>query len=497
MQDFVQLSTSNLPLLDAAVRKPSYDRGRVIPAICHIGVGGFHRAHQAVYLDDLLHLPGEKHWGYCGIGLLEQDARMRDVMARQDCLYMVVEASENEREARIVGSMVDYLFAPDAPSAVLDRLSSPECKVVSLTITEGGYYANEATGEFNTDHPDIVADLSHPNEPACSFGVIVEALDRRRRDGLTPFTVMSCDNIQHNGDLARCMMLAYAGHRDRELESWIHDEVAFPNSMVDRIVPATTDAHRTAVLEQFGVDDAWPVVTEPFRQWVVEDNFCSGRPDWERVGVQMTTDVSPYEKMKMRLLNGSHQALCYIGMLLGYETVCEAIADSQIRQLVRALMDQEVTPLLQVPDGVDLERYKDSLLERFGNTAIADQLPRIGTDASARIPKFVLPSISEQLDREGPITCLSFVVASWFCFLAASSEDSKLTVIDPQRARLIRVAAIAGTDPTPFLALDDLFESRLANSQRFRSHLSAMLRNLVEIGPRAALTHVLDHSVKS
>jgi mannitol 2-dehydrogenase len=292
------------------------------------------------------------------------------------------------------------------------------------------------------------------------------------------------------------MMLAYAGIRDQGLESWIRDEVTFPNSMVDRIVPATTDAHCIAFHEKFGIDDAWPVVTEPFRQWVVEDNFCSGRPNWERVGVQITTDVSPYEKMKMRLLNGSHQALCYIGMLLGYKTVCEAIADPQIRQLVRTLMDNEVTPLLQEPAGMDLGCYKDSLLERFGNTAIADQLVRIGTDASARIPKFILPSISEQLDRQGPIACLSFVVASWFSFIVASSEDSKLTVIDPQRDRLIRVAGKAGSDPMPFLVLDDLFESRLANSHRFRLHLSAMFRNLLETGPRAALSHVLEHAAR-
>jgi mannitol 2-dehydrogenase len=496
MRDLVQLSTGNLALLDDAVRKPSYDRDRVIPAVCHIGVGGFHRAHQAVYLDDLLHLPGEENWGYCGIGLLEQDARMRDVMFRQECLYTVIECNDDSLKAQIVGSVVDYVFAPGSRSTVLDRLSSPECRIVSLTVTEGGYYANEATGEFNADHPDIVADLSHPNEPTCSFGVIVEALDRRRRSGLAPFTVMSCDNIQHNGDLAQRMMLAYAGIRDQGLESWIRDEVTFPNSMVDRIVPATTDAHCIAFHEKFGIDDAWPVVTEPFRQWVVEDNFCSGRPNWERVGVQITTDVSPYEKMKMRLLNGSHQALCYIGMLLGYKTVCEAIADPQIRQLVRTLMDNEVTPLLQEPAGMDLGCYKDSLLERFGNTAIADQLVRIGTDASARIPKFILPSISEQLDRQGPIACLSFVVASWFSFIVASSEDSKLTVIDPQRDRLIRVAGKAGSDPMPFLVLDDLFESRLANSNRFRLHLSAMFRNLVETGPRAALSHVLEHAVR-
>lgn len=491
MREPVRLNSAALASIDGEVRRPSYDRRTVVPAICHIGVGGFHRGHQAVYLDDLLHHRTEMPWGCCGIGLLQQDTHMRDVLAAQDNLYTVVEQSASTREARIVGSIVDYVFAPQSPSIALDRLSSPACRIVSLTITEGGYYANEVTGEFDARHPEIIADLQKPHEPRCSFGVIVEALDRRRRASIEPFTVLSCDNVRHNGDLARRMLIAFASLRNTELAAWIENNVTFPNSMVDRIVPATTKAHRAALTEQFGIVDAWPVVTEPFRQWVIEDRFPGGRPEWERVGVQMTNDVDPYEKMKMRLLNGSHQALCHIGMLLGYSTVDEAIADPQILALVRRFMDDEVTPLLVVPTGVDLDRYRSSLVERFSNPAIADQLPRIGTDASARIPKFVLPSIIEQLDRGGPVTCLSFTVASWFHFLAEAGDGARPSVIDPHAARLVDAARRGKSDPSPLLAMADLFDARLCGSARFRDVLTTMLINFNDVGPRETLLRAL------
>jgi mannitol 2-dehydrogenase len=488
----VRLDAGTLGRLPPVVRVPDYDRSQVVPGMIHIGVGGFHRAHQAVYLDDLLHFPGSESWGYCGIGLLEQDTGMRDALHRQDCLYTVLERAGHGTTARVVGSIVDYLYAPDDREQSIARLASPDCRIVSLTITEGGYYLNDATGAFNDAHPDIVHDLAHPQEPRCSFGFIVAALDRRRRAGIAPFTVVSCDNLQHNGDIARRQLLAFAARRDRALHDWIEQEVAFPNSMVDRIVPATTQEHRDVLAREFGVDDAWPVATEPFRQWVIEDRFCNGRPAWERVGAQMTNDVTPYEKTKMRLLNGSHQALCYVGRLMGLEYAHEAIGEISIRRLVQGLMRDEVAPLLQSPPGIDLGAYQRTLLERFANPTIRDQLARIGTDGSARIPKFILPSIAEQLQRDGPIDALCFTVAAWFHYLAGRDDRGRpLTVTDAMSDRLV----VAARQPDPaaraLLDMNDLIDASLARAPRFRNRVTSFLGEFRESGARATLERFL------
>jgi mannitol 2-dehydrogenase len=333
-----KLNEKNLSLLEPSVAVPSYDRSKVGQSIAHIGVGGFHRAHQAVYADDLFHLSGESQWGLCGVGLLKHDARIRDVMLAQDCLYTVVERGAHGEKARIIGSIVNFLYGPGNTQEVIEKLASADRRIVSLTITEGGYYVHQGTGEFDAQHPDIQHDLAEPSEPICSFGYLLEALNRRRTRGMPPFTVMSCDNLQSNGDIIKKMLLAFAELRDPKLHNWLVENCAFPNSMVDRITPATTDEHRTLVKEEFGIDDGWPVMCEPFKQWVIEDHFPLGRPAWEQVGAQMTSDVLPYEKMKLRLLNASHQAMCYIGMLLGYEFAHEAMSDAQISKLVETMM---------------------------------------------------------------------------------------------------------------------------------------------------------------
>lgn len=489
----LHLNQLNLGRIPPDVRVPAYDRSALLPSLLHIGVGGFHRAHQAVYLDDLIDLTGESRWGYCGIGLLPQDVGMRNAMLSQDCLYTVIERSPEGDQARVIGSIVDYLYAPDDRERVLQRLAAPECRIVTLTITEGGYYRNDATGEFQEAHPDIVHDLAHPHEPDCSFGYLLEALDRRRRAGLAPFTVFSCDNLQHNGEVARRMMLAFAELRDPELRRWVEDNVAFPSSMVDRIVPATTDEHRLLAAERFGIADAWPVVTEPFRQWVIEDYFPQGRPSWKWVGAQLTTDLEPYERMKMRLLNGSHQALCYIGLLVGYEFVHEAIGDPTIRKLVRRMMDAEVTPLLKPAAGIDVDVYKRTLLERFANPAIGDSLARIATDSSARMPKFVLPSIGEALRRGSAIDVLSFTVAAWFHFLAGRDDAGQsLTLVDPQRDRLVAAASDPSSGCERLLGLADLIEPSVAQSPRFRQQVQDLVRRFRTQGARVTLERFLE-----
>ncbi len=484
----IPLNRASLKAIAARARVPSFDPAGLPASIVHVGVGGFHRAHQAVYLDDLLAQGGKREWGLFGVGLLPHDARMRDVMRAQDCLYTLVERGAGGDQARVIGSIGGFLLAQDGREAVIEKMASRECRIVSLTITEGGYYVNKGTGQFDEAHADIRHDLEHPHEPTCSFGYLAEALDRRRQRGLAPFTVMSCDNLQGNGDVARRTFLAFAERRDAGLAGWTAGNGAFPNAMVDRITPATTDAHRAMVRETFGIEDGWPVVTEPFKQWVIEDRFPLGRPAWERVGAQMVSDVHPYEMMKIRLLNASHQALCYIGMLLGYRYADETMADADIHSLVEHMMDDEVTPLLPPVPGIDLAQYKRTLLERFANPVLRDQLARIGTEGSARIPGFVLPSILDRLSRGGPMRALTFTVAAWFCYLTGTDDRGQpLPINDPIAEELTRRARAGGEDPRLLLGLRELFGDVLPASPVFVGQVEEHLRALHRQGPRAAL----------
>ncbi|MFZ0708446.1 MAG: mannitol dehydrogenase family protein [Terrimicrobiaceae bacterium] len=483
-----KLNTANLNQLDPKIQVPRYERKQVGQAIMHVGVGGFHRAHQALYTNDLLTRGEDSQWGFCGVGLLKHDARIRDVMLSQDCLYTLVERSVAGDTARVIGSIVNFLFAPDDPQKLIEQMASPSTRIVSLTITEGGYYIDAATGELDAKHPDLQHDLAHPHEPSCSFGYLLEALDRRRLRGLAPFTVMSCDNIQSNGEVAKKMIMAFAELRDPVLANWLTEKCLFPNSMVDRITPATTDEHRALVKEKFGIEDGWPVMTESFKQWVIEDHFVQGRPKWEQVGAQMTTDVLPYEKMKLRLLNASHQALCYIGMLLGYQLVHETMEDSNIRKLVKKMMDEEVTPILSPVPGVDLMEYKQTLIERFANPAIRDQLSRIGIYGSSGIPKFVLPSIEEQLKRGGPIKLLSFTIASWFRYLNGLDESGKeMPMLDPMASKLRERAKSVGKDAHQLLGMREVFNEELANAPAFVKQVSETLSSFYAEGARATL----------
>lgn len=318
---------------------------------------------------------------------------------------------------------------------------------------------------------------------------MLAGLDRRRRESGTPITLLSCDNIQGNGDLLRRHLTACAELRDSELARWIGDNCAFPNSMVDRITPATTDEDRSMVRREFQIDDGWPVMTEAFRQWVIEDRFALGRPRWEACGVQFTDDVAPYEKIKLRLLNGGHQALCYIGTLLGYSFVHEAIGDPAIRKLVQLLMDHEVTPSLAEVPGIDLTAYKGQLLERFANTAIRDRLSRIGYYGSSGIPQFLLPTVREQLARGGPITLLGFVIASWFrCLDGRDDQGRELTLLDPMASKLQTFARRAREDPSSLLLPGDLFGPHLAPSVLFRKSVSDALACFYRHGARETLT---------
>ena len=383
------LTESHLKALPEGVAGPRYDRGSLRTGIEHFGVGGFHRAHEAMYLDRLMNDGKALDWAICGVGVMPADQRMRDVLVAQDGLYtLVVKAPDGTLDARVIGSIKEYLYAPDDPEAVIEKMASPDVKIVSLTVTEGGYNFNAVTGEFVADNPDVQHDLQPGNAPKTTFGLITEALKRRRDRGEPPFTIMSCDNIQGNGHAARRSFVAFANLKDAELGKWVETNVEFPNSMVDRITPVTTDDDRALVRDRFGIDDGWPVVCEPFTQWTLEDAFNQGRPPFEDAGVQVVPDVEPYELMKLRLLNASHQALCYFGYLAGYRLVHDVAQDPLFAEFLLAYMDREATPTLEPVPGIDLDEYKHQLIDRFSNAQVKDTVARAPfscSDASAAV----------------------------------------------------------------------------------------------------------------
>ena len=479
-------SLSQLP-----VPGPAYDRTQVAYGIVHIGVGGFHRAHQALYLDNYLAQNPDSNWGICGVGLLEFDRKMQDVMQSQDGLYTLVERSPAADEARVIGSIVNYLFAPDDHEAVIAALAAPQCRIVTLTITEGGYYVVEGTGEFDASHPTIQHDLEHPDTPHGVYGFLTAALEQRRQQGLPPFTVLSCDNLQGNGDLVKKMLTAFAQQQNPDSARWIEENVAFPNSMVDRITPSTTPADIEMVRDRFAIDDRWPVVAEPFLQWVIEDHFCAGRPDWETVGVQMTDDVKPYEMMKLRLLNASHSLIGYLGSLLGYTYTSEAMADPLICQAVERLMD-EVTPTLPPLPGIQLEDYKQTLIERFANPKVHDQLARLCLNGSDKVPKFTLGSLRDKLEQGGSVTYLSFAIALWFRYLNGTNEQGQPMPIDDPMASLLTEKALMGKDdPTPLLNIETIF-GKLPESSAFVTAVTSHLQQLYAIGTRETASSLLN-----
>ena len=480
----VTLSAGTLPELSVAV--PSYDRSGLTQGLVHIGVGGFHRAHQALFHDRLL-AQGANEWAICGLGALPGDRRMREALDAQDGLYTLVERAPGEEEARVIGSITGYLLAPDDPEAAIEKLAAETTRIVSLTVTEGGYNISDVTGEFDPDNEDVAHDLEAGATPRTTFGLVTEALARRRERGLGPFTVMSCDNLQGNGERAHYAFTTFARLRDPELGEWIEEHVTFPNSMVDRITPATTDADRDAVRERFGIDDRWPVVCEPFIQWVLEDKFCAGRPAYEDVGVQVVDDVEPYELMKLRLLNASHQALAYFGHLLGHEYVHDAAQDEPLRALVRAYMDEEATPTLPPVPGVDLDDYKTTLIERFSNPGVRDTVPRLCAESSDRIPKWLVPVIRRQLETGGEVKLAAAVVASWARYAEGTDEQGQeIEVVDRLRDQVMELGRRAREDPDAFIANRDLFGD-LAEDERFMTAYRETLASLYQRGARETL----------
>ncbi len=487
----MRLSNATLHDLPAEVAGPAYDRNGVTPGVVHFGVGGFHRAHQAMYLDALMNRGEALDWGIIGVGVLPGDSRMRDALKGQDCLYtLVLKHPDGRREPRVIGSLIDYLYAPDDPQAVLAQMVDPATRIVSLTVTEGGYHVNQVTGEFDASDPVIAADVSGKSAPQSMFGFVTEAVRRRRAAGTTPFTVMSCDNLPGNGDVAKKMITAFARLKDPELADWMSEHVAFPNCMVDRITPVTADSDVHSLATDFGIEDTWPVVCEPFTQWVLEEHFTDGRPPFEDVGVQIVADVLPYELMKLRLLNASHQALAYLGYLAGYRYAHEVAQDPLFAKFLLSYMEEEGSPTLPEVPGVDLDAYRHQLVGRFANPEVRDTLARLGAESSDRIPKWLVPVIQANLAAGRSVDRAALVVASWARYAEGRDEQgAPIEVVDRFKDKVMAAAAKQvgeAADELAFLRDPDFFGS-LADDARFTGPYLAHLRSLHSLGARATL----------
>ncbi|WP_102143302.1 mannitol dehydrogenase family protein [Mycobacterium hubeiense] len=471
------MKLSNATLAQIPIAKPAYDRSEITVGIVHFGVGGFHRAHQAMYIDRLLDKGLATEWGICGVGVMPSDRKMADVMAAQDGLYtLVLENPDGSRDARVIGSIVDYRYAPDDPDAVIELLAAPSTRIVSLTITEGGYDI-EGLDRINV------------------FGLLAEALAQRRDRGLASPTIVSCDNIEGNGEVARQAVTAYAERLHPGLAEWINENTRFPNSMVDRITPVTTPDVIASVESDFGISDAWPVVAEPFTSWVLEDSFSDGRPPLEDVDVLLVDDVTPYELMKLRLLNASHQCLCYFAYLAGYRLVHEAAGDPLIAEFLRRYMDSEATPTLKPVPGIDLPSYKQTLIERFANPGVRDTIARLCFGSSDRIPKWLLPVVRANLKTGAPVRLSAATVASWARYAEGVDEEGRPIDVQDQLAQmLVPLARSQHENPLAFIQNTAVFGD-LASHPRFVEAYLWALESLHTDGARATLQRLLREDV--
>ena len=465
-----RLSDKTLEALPSSVAAPRYDRTAITPGIVHLGVGAFHRAHQAVYVDDCL-AAGERDWGILGASL--QSASTADALRPQGGLYTLAERGSGGERLRVIGSIEKVLVAPHDPGKLLDALADPGIRIVTLTITEKAYLRN-AAGDLDAAHPDIVADLADPARPRTAHGFLVEALARRRAAGMAPFTILSCDNLPSNGATLHRLLVQFAARRDATLAKHV-ELVSCPSSMVDRIVPATTDTDRARVSQSLGVEDAWPVMTEPFRQWVIEDDFSAGRPGWERFGVQMVRDVRPFEEMKLRLLNGAHSSIAYLGLLAGHDTVAKSFGDPAIRGFVQALW-AEAAPTLPKDAGLDTTAYTEALTERFDNTALQHRTAQIANDGSQKLPQRIIGTALDRLSAGAGADTLMLAVAAWI--RTAELRGTKLPsghFTDPLDAPLAKIAETAQPAKDTVAAVFAL--SGFAGGSAYR----ATLENLVSI----------------
>ncbi|MEP1386134.1 MAG: mannitol dehydrogenase family protein [Paraglaciecola sp.] len=486
----VKLNSQTLDTLPNQVNKPKYHRNQLSAGIIHIGVGNFHRAHQAMYLHKLFNTGDALDWAIRGAGTKSYDVIMRDKLKPQDWLTTVVELDAKGLTGEICGSMIDFIENDE--TSLIAALTQETIRIVSLTITEGGYYMDDKTGGFDLNHPEIQADIKNIDQATTVFGILITALKRRREQDIKAFTIMSCDNIPHNGNVAKRAVLTMADAIDKELAQWIETHVTFPNSMVDCITPATSKVERERLTSLFGIEDQAPVFCEPFRQWVLEDKFTNGRPPLEKVGVEFVADVAPYELIKLRILNGGHAAIAYPAALLGIELVHEVMATPLISKYLQKLVLEEIIPTLVPVPGVDFQEYFSLIETRFSNPEVRDTVPRLCQDASNRLPKFILPIIAANLEMQQDCKGLALVVALWCRLCAAAAEpESEIALDDQQAARLIKQALLAKHDANAFLQMHDIFGT-LCDNKIFAKHFGTWLTMLWTQGTAKTITQYMD-----
>lgn len=483
----MRLSDATLGALPGVVARPRYDRGSVAPGIVHLGLGAFHRAHQAVATEAALDA-GARDWGIVAASL--RSPGTRDALAPQDGLYTVATRESDDESLRVIGALRGLHVAPEDPAALLAVMADPRIRIASLTVTEKGYCHDPATGALDEAHPDIRHDLASPGAPRSAPGFLVEALARRRAAGIAPFTVLCCDNLPHNGATVRGVVTRLATLRDRGLGDWIGGEVAFPSTMVDRIVPATTEEDRARVAAALGMEDAWPVVGERFFQWVIEDRFPTGRPDWALGGASFAADVAPFELMKLRMLNGAHSALAYLGCLAGHGTVAEASGDPVLAGYLRGFWE-EVAPTVPAPPGVELQDYASSLLARFRNHALRHRTAQIAMDGSQKLPQRLLGPVRDRLAQGRGIAHLALAVAAWIrCLGGVDEAGAPIELRDPLAATLRAALDGAGEDPArrvaAVLGVEAVFGAELPRDPRFAAAVTAAYARILRQGARGA-----------
>ncbi|AYD02601.1 mannitol dehydrogenase family protein [Neorhizobium sp. NCHU2750] len=491
-----RLGNAAVAALPASVQRPTYDRKAVRPGIVHIGLGAFCRAHVMVYTDEVLQ-QGATDWGVIGVDLMSP--AIRDALNPQDGLYTLLSRDNGDDKLRVVGSILDVMVTADQKQEIFDLLMKPEIRIVTLTVTEKGYCQDAATGSLDEKNPVIISDLANPTDPRSVPGFLTEALRRRRDAGLAPFTVLVCDNLAQNGIKVRKIVTRFASLRDAELGRYISENVSFPCTMVDRITPATQDADRQSVASSLGVTDAWPVVTEPFRQWVIEDDFPLGRPEWEKAGAILVEDVTPYELMKLRCLNGSHSTLAYLSVVAGIETIADAMVDEDLPKVIRRLWDDDLIRTLPPVPGTDVVAYTHDLETRFRNTGVRHLTLQISWDGSQKLPPRLLEAASELYASGQNPRVIPLTVAAWMRFLSCRNElGQDYPVTDPHADRLTEIARNAGGDAArladALLSVHEIFGEELPTNGHFRGEVVRHLSNMITHGVRYTIKAFLNEA---
>ncbi|WP_111642769.1 mannitol dehydrogenase family protein [Marinimicrobium alkaliphilum] len=486
-----RLSSATLARVPASIETPRYDRTSLKPGIVHLGLGAFHRGHQAEYTDTVLNQSGGD-WGIIGVSL--RSPAVRDQLAPQNGLYTVVVRDNDERRLRVVGSVTQVMVAPDDPAAVVAAMADPGIKIVSITVTERGYCHDTTTGNLNLGNRDIQSDLASPEAPKTIVGLIVAALRARRAAGHKSFTALSCDNLPDNGEVLKRVITQYAAQLDPALADWIGEHTAFPSTMVDRIVPATTDADRDELTQRLGLRDEGAIFTEPFSQWVIEDDFVDGRPAWENAGAQLVESAEAFEKIKLRLLNGAHSLMAYSGYLAGYEFVHDVMADPAFETMVTQFHAKDAGETVNAPGDFDIEAYKAQLRARFHNTALRHRTFQIASDGSLKLPQRLLYPLREQLERGGAIDIICLAVAAWIRFATGEDEAGQVIDInDPLADTLKTTLAPHKGDPAAMvkaaLALDAVFDTDLQHQPPFVDGVTRWLTAFDKDGVRTTVQH--------